>query len=442
VSDTQKLRELPAVHEVLEQLAPSLARFPRALVVSEVRRAIDAARGEILEGSAAGPPIAARVERALADLERPSLRDVINATGVVLHTNLGRAPLGPIVVPLGYSNLEYDLATGRRGQRDVHTGSLLERLLGAPAIAVNNNAAAVFLALHELAAGGEAIISRGELIEIGDGFRIPDIMARSGATLREVGTTNRTRIDDYRDAISDRTRLLMRVHPSNFRISGFTARPDLRELAALGRERGIPVYEDLGSGCVVDLRAFGIDEPLVSDSLSAGVDLVSFSGDKLLGGPQAGILAGRHELVARLRRNPLFRALRLDKVICQLLETTLRSLLLERWDEVPAIAMLRQSAAQIRQRALALVARVPGLRAEVIAGESVIGGGATPEQSIATWLIAVECVDVVEAEQKLRARESPIVARIEGERLVLDLRTVFFREEDSVVAALHELDRP
>ena len=309
----QKLRELPAVHEVLEQLAPSLARFPRALVVSETRRALDAARQEILAGNAAAPAIAARVERALAALERPSLRPVVNATGVVLHTNLGRAALGPLAILPGYSNLEYDLQTGRRGQRDVHTAPLLERLLGAPAIAVNNNAAAVFLALHELAAGGEAIVSRGELVEIGDGFRIPDIMARSGATLREVGTTNRTRIDDYRAAISDRTRLLMRVHPSNFHIAGFTARPDLRELAALGRERGIPVYEDLGSGFVVDLRAFGIDEPLVSDSLSAGVDLVSFSGDKLLGGPQAGILAGRVDLVARLRRNPLFRALRMDK---------------------------------------------------------------------------------------------------------------------------------
>jgi L-seryl-tRNA(Ser) seleniumtransferase len=439
VSDTQKLRGLPAVHEVLEQLAHSLARFPRALVVAEVRRAIDAARGEILAGNPGEAAIAARVEGALADLERLSLRPVINATGVVLHTNLGRAPLGTRVVPPGYSNLEYDLATGRRGQRDVHTTPLLERLLGAAAIAVNNNAAAVFLALHELAAGGEAIVSRGELIEIGDGFRIPDIMAHSGATLREVGTTNRTRIEDYRAAITERTRLLMRVHPSNFRISGFTARPELRELTALGRERGIPVYEDLGSGCVVDLRAFGIDEPLVSDSLSAGVDLVSFSGDKLLGGPQAGILAGRQELIARLRRNPLYRALRLDKVICQILETTLRSLLLERWDEVPALAMIRQPAERIRERALALLARIPELRAEVIPGQSVIGGGATPDQSIPTWVIAAECTDVVEAERKLRIRENPIVARIEDERLILDLRTVFFWEEDSVAAALREL---
>ena len=442
MSDTQKLRELPAVHEVLEQLAPSLARFPRALVVSEVRRAIDAARAEILAGNACEPAIAPRVERALADLERPSLRPVINATGVVLHTNLGRAPLGPLSILPGYCNLEYDLVAGRRGQRDVHTGSLLERLVGAPAITVNNNAAAVFLALHELAAGGEAIVSRGELIEIGDGFRIPDIMARSGATLREVGTTNRTRIDDYRLAISDRTRLLMRVHPSNFRISGFTARPDLRELTALGRERGIPVYEDLGSGCVVDLRAFGIDEPLVSDSLSAGVDLVSFSGDKLLGGPQAGILAGRPELVARLRRNPLFRALRLDKVIYQVLENTLRSLLLERWDEVPALAMLRLSAGQIRDRAQALVARVPGLRAEVVAGESVTGGGSTPEQSIATWVIAVVCADVVEAERSLRAGDPPVIARIEDGRLIFDLRTVFHAEEEDLLAVLHKLSEP
>jgi len=439
VSDTQKLRELPAVHEVLEQLAPSLVRFPRALVVSEVRRVIDAARAEILSGNRDVPDIAARVERALGGLERPSLRRVINATGVVLHTNLGRAALGPLSIVAGYSNLEYDVTAGRRGKRDMHTASLLERLVGAPGIAVNNNAAAVFLALHELAAGGEAIVSRGELIEIGDGFRIPDIMARSGAVLCEVGTTNRTRIDDYRAAINDRTRLLMRVHPSNFRISGFTARPELRELAALGRERGIPVYEDLGSGCVVDLRAFGIEEPLVSDSLSAGVDLVSFSGDKLLGGPQAGILAGRQELVARLRRNPLFRALRLDKVIYQLLENTLRNVLLERWEDVPALAMLRQSAEQIRQRSLALIARLPALRTEVIPGESVIGGGATPEQSISTWVIAVDCTDSVEAERTLRAGDPPVVARIEDGRLLFDLRTVFSGDEEILLAAMNRL---
>jgi L-seryl-tRNA(Ser) seleniumtransferase len=315
----------------------------------------------------------------------------------------------------------------------------LERLVGASSIAVNNNAAAVFLALHELAAGGEAIVSRGELIEIGDGFRIPDIMADSGANLCEVGTTNRTRIDDYRAAINERTRLLMRVHPSNFRISGFTAQPELHELVALGRERGIPVYEDLGSGCIIDLRAFGIREPLVSDSLSAGADLVSFSGDKLLGGPQAGILSGRQDLIARLRRNPIYRALRLDKVVCQILENTLRNLLLGQWDSVPALAMLRQSADQIRQRALVFVAHVPGLHAEVIEGQSVTGGGATPEQSIPTWVIAIDCANVVESERKLRAGDPPVVARIENERLIFDLRTVFPDEEDALLAAVVRL---
>jgi L-seryl-tRNA(Ser) seleniumtransferase len=430
----QSLRELPAVHEVLARLGDSIARFPRAVVIDEIRRALDDARADIAGGRRNGAAIEGRVTRALERLEGPTLRRVINATGVVLHTNLGRAPLGELTLIQGYSNLEYDLATGRRGKRDVHAEALIERLTGAPGIAVNNNAAAIFLALNELASGGEALVSRGELIEIGDSFRIPDIMARSGATLREIGTTNRTRIEDYRNAITDRTRLLMRVHPSNFRISGFTARPELHELVALGRERGIPVYEDLGSGCVVDLRPFGVDEPLVSESLEAGTDLVSFSGDKLLGGPQAGILAGNSEIVARLRRNPLFRALRLDKLIYQALGNTLRALLLEQWHRVPAVTMIRQSADDIRTRAEALAARLP--RAEVRLGESVIGGGATPEQSIPTWLIAIECEDVVDVERRLRAHDPAVVARIEGNRLIVDLRTVAAREEAELMRAL------
>lgn len=435
----EKLREVPSVHEVVERLASSLSRFPRTLVVAAARIAVEELRAEIRDGRAGGQPVEARVEEFLVGLERPSLRRVINATGVVLHTNLGRAPLGRITVLPGYSNLEYDLHSGRRGKRDVHVASLIERLLGVSGIAVNNNAAAIFLALNELAAGGEVVVSRGELIEIGDGFRIPDIMARSGAVLHEVGTTNRTRIEDYREAINDRTRLLLRVHPSNFRISGFTARPDLRDLVALGRERNLTVYEDLGSGCVADLRAFGIDEPLVSDSLSAGVGLVSFSGDKLLGGPQAGILAGQPEIVARLRRNPLFRALRLDKMIYQALETTLRCLLLEDWAGVPALAMIRQSADEVRTRSETLVARVPGLRTEILPGSSVIGGGATPEQTIATWLIAIECPSVTAAERALRRRQPAVVARIENERLILDLRTVFHEEEDELAAALGQV---
>ena len=440
VAESEKLRELPAVHEVLTRLEPALARFPRALVVEEIRRALDGRRAEIRSGNGAEDwPVEAQVERALEWLARPSLRRVINATGVVLHTNLGRAPLGAQKPIAGYSNLEYDLATGKRGKRDVHAGVLFERLLGCPAIAVNNNAAAIYLALNELAAGHEVIVSRGELIEIGDGFRIPDIMQRSGAVLREVGTTNKTGIQDYRNAVSERTRLLLRVHPSNFRIEGFTARPELGELVALGRERDIPVYEDLGSGCVADLRPFGIDEPLVSESLRAGADLVSFSGDKLLGGPQAGILAGKPGIVVRLRRNPMFRALRLDKLIYQSLEDTLRALLFEQWDQVPALRMIRMSADEIRERAERLVAKTPMLQARIEPGKSVIGGGSTPAQSIPTWLVVIERPDVVAAERRLRAGDPAVIARIEDDRLLLDLRTVFPEEEQELSRALQAL---
>ncbi len=437
MNENEKLRDLPAVHEVVERI--SAPGVPRHVVVAEVRRVLDEVRRDIRSGASNGLSVDALVLGALSALDQPSLRRIINATGVVLHTNLGRAPLGPQAIHPGYSNLEFDLANGQRGKRDVHAGALLERLLGAPGIAVNNNAAAIYLALNELASGGEVIVSRGELIEIGDGFRIPDIMARSGAVLREVGTTNRTHIGDYRQAITDRTRLLMRVHPSNFRIQGFTGRPELQELVSLGRERGIPMYEDLGSGCLVDLRPFGIDEPLVSDSLRAGVDLVSFSGDKLLGGPQAGVLAGRQGIVERLRRNPMFRALRLDKMICQALETTLRNLLLERWEQVPAIRMICQSDADIRERAERLLGKLSSPRAHLAPGQSVIGGGSTPEQSIPTWLIVIECDDEVLAQRRLRANEPPVIARVEGKRLLLDLRTVQDEEEEKLLAALQAL---
>ncbi len=434
---SEQLRNLPSVDEVLRRLEHLLRTFPHALVVAEIRRALDEQREAIRAGGAGGTrSIEAHVEQALIRLAAPSLRRVINATGVVLHTNLGRAPLAALAPIGGYSNLEYDLEAGRRGQRDAHTAPLLERLLGRPAIAVNNNAAAVYLALRELAAGGEVIVSRGELIEIGDGFRIPEIMAESGAILREVGTTNRTRIEDYRAAITERTRLLLRVHPSNFRILGFTARPELAELVALGRQSGLPVYEDLGSGCLIDLRAFGVHEPLAQESLQAGADLVSFSADKLLGGPQAGILAGDAALVARLRRNPMYRALRLDKVICQILETTLRHVLLEHIDRIPALQLIRQSPADIRSRAENLVKRVPGLKAELVPGQSLVGGGSTPEQPLPTWLIAIPSGEVTTLERRLRSARPPVIARIEDDRLLLDLRTVFPDEEEELAAAL------
>jgi L-seryl-tRNA(Ser) seleniumtransferase len=428
-------RDLPSVNDVLESLGPSARRLPHPLVVAEVRQALDAARDALKAGETLTQTIESSVEAALARWTEPSHRHVINATGVILHTNLGRAPLAPFPAVCGYSNLEYDLAAGKRGQRDVHTARLLEAILGRPAIAVNNGAAALFLVLNELAAGGEAIVSRGELIEIGDGFRIPEIMQRSGALMHEVGTTNRTHIDDYRNAINDRTRVLLRVHPSNFRMTGFTARPALSELVQLGRGRGIPVYEDLGSGCIVDLRAYGVDEPLAQDSLAAGASLVSFSGDKLLGGPQAGIIAGDPELVARARRNPLFRAFRQDKLFCQAMETTLRHILLGEFERVPALRMIRMTAQEIRERAEILAGRMR-MSVRICEGESVIGGGATPQQVLPTVLIVIENENAVAEERRLRLNDPPIVARIERDRVVLDLRTVFPEEEDLLAQAL------
>jgi L-seryl-tRNA(Ser) seleniumtransferase len=424
------------VDQVLSRLGHLAGKYPRSLIVSEVRRALDRARAGIKAGATPPESLEQAVEESLARLVMPTLRRVINATGVILHTNLGRAPLPPFSPVEGYCNLEYDLAEGRRGKRDAHASELLERLLGKPAIVVNNNAAAVYLALHELAGGGEVIVSRGELIEIGDGFRIPDIMAHSGATLREVGATNRTTIEDYRAAIGEKTCLLLRVHPSNFRMEGFTGRPVLGELAALGRERGIPVYEDLGSGCVADLRAYGIDEPLVRESLENGVSLVSFSGDKLLGGPQAGILAGDPEIVARLRRNPMYRALRMDKVMYQVLGGALSNLLLERYDDIPALRMIRLSPDELRRRAEKFLLRIPEIPAEIREGRSIIGGGSTPEQWLRAWLIAVRRDDPVGLERRLRLGDPPVIARIEDDLLLFDLRTVFPEEEAALATAL------
>src|SRR5271154_3058995 len=334
------LRQIPSVDELLAQTrgAALAGRMDRGLVVEVARAVLADLRARIageanfsamaLEQGSLEERITAEVERILAR----SVQPVINATGVILHTNLGRAPLAAGVVEefrrtaTQYTNLEYDLEAGARGKRDVHTASLLERLTGAEtAIVVNNCAAAVLVVLAALARGGEVIVSRGELIEIGDGFRIPEIMEQSGAALREVGTTNRTRIADYESAINENTRVLLRVHPSNFQVTGFTEKPEVAELIALGKQRGIPVVEDLGSGCLVDLSSVGISEPTAKQSVEAGFSLVLFSGDKLFGGPQAGIIAGQKELVAKVRRHPLFRALRVDKLTIAALEATLRA---------------------------------------------------------------------------------------------------------------------
>src|SRR2546422_8754555 len=347
------LRQIPSVDELLLQprLAALSKRVERSLVVEVARAVLADLRGRIAGELAASVvaalsvgdiegTIAEWVERILAH----SLQPVINATGVILHTNLGRAPLPESVVEefrrtaTQYSNLEYDLEAGARGKRDVHTAELLNRLTGAEAaIVVNNCAAAILVVLAALARGGEVIVSRGELIEIGDGFRIPEIMEQSGALLREVGTTNRTRLADYENAINEKTRVLLRVHPSNFKVTGFTDKPSIEELVALSQRSGLPLVEDLGSGCLVDLAEHGITEPTVRQSIDAGVGIVTFSGDKLLGGPQAGIIAGKKDLVARVRRHPLFRALRVDKLTIAALEITLGAYLRAAWEEVPAM---------------------------------------------------------------------------------------------------------
>lgn len=459
---TALLRQIPSVDEVLHQFAnaPETAKLMqsagRAMAAGTVREVLAEVRKKARHGAVVlnAADIYAAIARKIEEKLTPSLRAVINATGVVLHTNLGRAPLARqaaeriAATATRYSNLEYDIATGERGKRDAHTNRALAELSGAEAaIVVNNNAAAVFLVLNTLAKGAEVIVSRGELIEIGDGFRIPEIMAESGARLREVGTTNRTRIADYHRAIGQETRLLLRVHPSNFKIVGFTKRPELEELTALGRKKHIPVFEDLGSGCLTNLADAGAGEPVVRASFAAGVDVATFSGDKLLGGPQAGIIAGKRKLVEQIRRNPLFRALRVDKLTIAALETTLDAYRRGALEEIPALRMIRMSAEEIERRARAFVekwrGKLPqGASIELCRGFSVIGGGSTPEQKLPTALVAVRSGRYSAAEMEERLRKAPagapwpVIARIEKKTLIIDLRTVFEEEESALGAAL------
>ena len=440
------------------RLATLARRVDRELLVEITRSVLADLRGRIagegtarvtLDSPSLEECIASLVERILAS----SLEAVINATGVILHTNLGRAPLSGAAAEeirlsaTSYSNLEYDLEAGARGKRDVHVAQLLERLTGAEAaIVVNNCAAAVLLVLAALAKGGEAIVSRGELIEIGGGFRIPEIMAQSGAVLREVGTTNRTRIVDYENAISENTRLLLRVHPSNFTITGFAEKPSMEELVELGRRAGLPLVEDLGSGCLVDLSSAGIAEPTVRQSVNAGVSIVMFSGDKLLGGPQAGIIAGQKELVSRVRRHPLFRALRVDKLTTAALAATLGAYLRGAVDEIPALRMIRMSVQEIKRRAenflRELTPELPlgEVEVEITDGSSLAGGGSTPTQSLPTKLIRIASArySASQFEQRLRRAPAgtPVIARVEEDRLILDLRTVFPEQEPALLKTL------
>ncbi|MBA3428280.1 MAG: L-seryl-tRNA(Sec) selenium transferase [Actinobacteria bacterium] len=423
-----RLRDLPSVDVLLRD--ERLAREPRRAALAAARCALERAREEIMAGGAPGDI----VERALAELalaRRPGLRRVLNATGVVVHTNLGRAPLAAaaiervVEVGAGYSNLEYDLAEGTRGSRQHHLASLLRRLTGAEAaLVVNNNAAAVLLALAALAEGREVIVSRGELIEIGDGFRIPEVLARSGARLREVGTTNRTRAADYEAAIGPETALLLRVHQSNFRQVGFTEQPKLRDLAAIARLHGLPLVDDLGSGALVELDG----EPTPASSLAAGADLVCFSSDKLLGGPQGGIVAGTASLVEELRRHPLQRALRPDKLSLAALEGTL-ALLLDRPEEVPVLRMLREPPTSVRARAERLAALVGGTVEETV-GRA--GGGALPLLELPGYACAVE----EGLAELLRAGEPAVVALVRDGRTLLDCRTLADAEVEEVARAV------
>jgi len=423
-----ELRDLPSVDELLRH--PRLAAEPRPLALAASRTALARAREQIAAGDDPGD----LVERTVAELaaaRRPRLRRTINATGVIVHTNLGRAPLAEAAlarvqdVGRGYSNLEYDLVAGARGSRQDHLADLLVQLTGAEAaLVVNNNAAAVLLALAALAEGREVLVSRGELIEIGDGFRIPDVLARSGARLVEVGTTNRTRAADYERAAGPETAVVLRVHQSNFRLVGFTEQPRTEDLARVARARGLVLVDDLGSGALVPLG----DEPLPRASLAGGADLVCFSGDKLLGGPQAGVVVGRAELVERLRRHPLQRALRADKLTLAALEGTL-ALFLHAPEQIPVLRMLREPAEAVRARADRLARLCAG---DVEATAARVGGGALPLTELESWACAVE----EELAAALRAGDPPVVAVVRDGRTLLDCRTLTDDEVDQVAGAV------
>jgi len=451
-------RVIPSIEELRQRpaIAALVPVYGHEAVIAALREAADVLRTALSDGPAGGvsaDAAAAQIEgdavRRLAAAYQPSLRRVFNATGVIVHTNLGRAPLADAALDRvralggGYTNLEYDLRAGARGRRDVHAEALLVRLTGAEsAVVANNCAGAMLLVLAALARGREVVVSRGELVEIGGGFRVPDVMAQSGATLREVGTTNRARASDYALAIGDRTAAILRVHPSNFTMEGFTERASLEELVALGRTFQIPVIEDLGSGLVT--LATGVEpladalraEPSVQATVAAGVDVVCFSGDKLLGGPQAGIIAGRADLLARVRAHPLMRALRVDKLTYAALEATLVEHLAGRAPEtIPAIRMAAMpvEAIAVRVETLAATLRRGGLRAEVIDGMSTIGGGSASGSALPTRLVAL-AVDGVSAdalESRLRALDPPVVARIQDDRVVLDLRTIEPSEDEA-----------
>jgi L-seryl-tRNA(Ser) seleniumtransferase len=452
------LRRLPAVDRLLNEpaLRDQPGDIPHVLLVEAAQQTVAELRREVLAGGAPdlSPATAAARAAALARARtEPALRPVVNATGTLLHTNLGRAPLAPAAleavtaVACGYSNLEFDLASGERGHRYSHIEDLLLRLTGAEAATVvNNNAGAVLLALTALAKGKEAIVSRGEMIEIGGAFRVPDVMAAGGVLLREVGTTNKTHLRDYREAIGEATGLLLKVHTSNYRIVGFTAAVSAAELVGLGREHGLPVMEDLGSGMLLDLSRFGLPrEPTVAEAVAAGIDVVTFSGDKLLGGPQAGLIVGRRPAIEKIRKHPMARALRSDKLTLAALEATLRLYLdpQRALADIPILRMLAVSASELRSRSRRLTQKLAkaigeAARIEVVAETSTVGGGALPLTELPGFAVAVApqnlSVDALAA--RLRTGTPPVVGRIQEGRLLLNPRTIARSEEEDLLRAV------
>ncbi len=443
---TRPLRQLPSVDRLLNHQAALdlIDSYGRDTVKDAMRVALDAARQWIRQGGTAPQPdeLLTAAASLLRVRQTPTLRPVINATGVILHTNLGRAPLSEsaqqamIAIAAGYNTLEYDLNEGKRGKRDHHAEAVLTAVTGAEAaLVVNNNASAILLILTALAQGREVIVSRGQLIEIGGGFRIPDVLANSGARLVEVGTTNRTRIDDFAKATGPQTALLMLAHASNFKLVGFIEQPERRELTELARARGIHTLDDLGSGALLDTSVYGLDhEPTVQESLRAGFDLVAFSGDKLLGGPQAGIIVGRGELIDKLKQHPLARAVRIDKLCLAALVATLEHY--RRGDatsHIPIWQMIALDAETIRGRAEAWAAQVGG---EVIPAESAIGGGSLPGETLPTFVLALDTPNPDDFAARLRRQPMPVIARIARNRVLLDPRTVQPGQDQTVIDAL------
>lgn len=441
----KSLSEIPSVDELIKNPkgAQWLCDYPRKIVIQAIRTVLESVRSKILAGQTADialDAISACIEAEIKKLSSYSLLPLINATGIVLHTNLGRAVLSEKALEnismtgRGYSNVEYDLETGKRGKRHVHTNGLLRQITGAEdALIVNNNAAAVLLCLNTMAKNREVIVSRSELVEIGGSFRVPDVMTASNAVLREVGTTNKTHLHDYSNALNDNTALILKVHQSNYQIIGFTAEVRIDELVILGRKHKVPVMFDLGSGCLVDLKPYGIhSEPTVQEIIKAGVDLVSFSGDKLLGGPQGGIIVGKKKYIEKIQKNPLARALRVDKLTIAAFEATLMAYMDPggAMQTIPVLQMLFQSSDEIKQRARKIASALK--KASKTADISVVqdmskaGGGSLPDKEFQTFAVQIrpEMISVNELEKRLRHASPPVIARIRGNALLIDARTV------------------